>query len=136
MRSNIEEDSILTELEDRWILPLRDQAVMSTTWRNNAIELATNEGSVITVGTAALLSPGHATKSDPDRRPLITWDASVVEEVVCARIISSVGFKSGTLRVKFANGWTLLARKDDAVATVRFSDGRSWRQTPSGAVLD
>ncbi|MFD3508765.1 DUF6188 family protein [Nocardia sp. NPDC058666] len=126
----------MTELEDRWILPLRGQAVMSTTWRDNAIELTTNEGSVITVGITALLSPGHATKNDPDRRPLITWDRSVVEEMVCARIISSVGFKSGTLRVKFENGWTLLARRDDAVATAKFGDGRSWRQTPSGGVLD
>ncbi|MFC9966026.1 DUF6188 family protein [Nocardia ignorata] len=132
----ISKGSILTELEDRWILPLRGQSVMSTTRRDNVIELTTDEGCMITVDMAALLSPGHATKSDPDRRPLITWDASVVEEAVCARIISSVGFKSGTLRVKFENGWTLLARKDDATASVRFGDDSLWRQTPSGGVLD
>ncbi|MEV0331353.1 hypothetical protein [Nocardia sp. NPDC050717] len=128
----------MRELEDRWILPLRGDSVVDIDWDPRDVRLTLDSQATIVVGYGAHLTPGNGSTFDRDAKPLGDWERSVADEALRDRIVSSVGFKSGTLRVWFANGWGLISRTHytNAAAAVYLNDDLLWVQTESGGSID
>ncbi len=124
----------MRKLTDRWILPLRDDSVVDIGWGPEHVHLILDSQASIVVGYGTHLTPGNGSALDRDAKPLADWERSVAEEALRGRIVSSVGFKSGTLRVWFANGWGLISRLHYAntAAAVYLQDDLLWIQTESG----
>ncbi|MFD6393724.1 DUF6188 family protein [Nocardia sp. NPDC060259] len=127
----------MQELDDRWILPLRGRSVIGIDWRASDLLLDLGNEHSILVGYGAHLTPGNGKADDPNFKPLTEWDRKVADEALRSSIVSSVGFKSGTLRIRFNNGWGLVARPiyKNSSAIV-YAEGRVlWQQTAVGGTV-
>lgn len=100
------------ELDDRWILPLRNSAVTAVTQTDGGetVTFALDSSVRIVVGSGAYFTQGSIKAPDADVRTLAQWGQDVVVGAVGARVLSAVGFKSGALRVVFDSGWQLNVR--------------------------
>lgn len=119
------------ELDDRWILPLRDSTVTAVEFGDN-VTFVLDSGVRIVVGSGACFTEGSIRAPGVDVRTLAQWGADLVGRSVGARVLSAVGFKSGALRVVFGNGWQLTVRSTVepfvAAAVVR-ADTILWART-------
>lgn len=102
----------MTELPDRWILPLRHHRVVGITWDENVI-VELEPSSRIVLGYGALYTPVsvRAHKAD-DSATVGRRDRAEVEQLVGCEVLSPVGFKNGALRIVFDNGWKIDVRAE------------------------
>jgi hypothetical protein len=111
----VSEPAALIEDDDRWLLPYRgmqvDQICVSY-----QLSLVLDGGAEITVEAPALLTVGSV--SAPDARPVELvperQDVAAAMPLFGTRILSSVAFKSGSLRVVFDSGLHLSVEPDPA----------------------
>lgn len=117
----------LTELPDRWILPLRGSRVTDIEW-DDSVRFQLDPPGEIVVGPSALFTSGPRTAPGVDARTLSQLGQGEVRQSVGARILSAVGFKNGALRIVLDNGWHLNVRSTGPFvpASVTFGDSVTW----------
>ncbi|WP_253814417.1 hypothetical protein [Nocardia amikacinitolerans] len=121
--------SEIKEYEDRWVLrPMRGGRVVRTSWHPERIEFAMDTPFRIVVGYGAEMAHGSIAEDAPTRHAISHWTKVEVAQMVSAPVLSSVLFKSGSLRIAFGNGWQLFVsdRHPDVSATVFFGDAPMW----------
>ncbi|MFB7876262.1 DUF6188 family protein [Nocardia sp. NPDC056064] len=117
------------ELDDRWILPLRGNAVTGISWHGDSVTMSLENSFSLAVGSDAYLTPGTGRRNDVEAKPVFEWHREVAERAMRSQVVSSVGFKSGTIRIRFHNGWGLVARIGGGVQAVVMENGRVlWAQ--------
>jgi hypothetical protein len=107
---------MINELPDRWVLGLRGSRVKAVS-RGKDLRVGLDTGVDITVGGNALLTVGPA--AAPDAVLLQVSEASdhQLDGLVGARVLSSVAFKSGALRIVFDTGHHLSVRSAGPAVT-------------------
>ncbi|MET8630592.1 DUF6188 family protein [Kitasatospora sp. NPDC004669] len=119
----------MSELADRWILPLRGHRVVDIAWGDDVRFVLEPSGEVI-VGCGALWTEGPVTA--PGARPatLDQCEKGQIQQATGASILSAVGFKSGALRVVFSNGWHLNVKSEGPFvpASVKSSGTVIWER--------
>jgi hypothetical protein len=96
----------VTELEDRWILPLRGDAIVRIDAGEQTVFVLDSDVRII-VGEASYFTDGPVTGPEVDKTELRQIDRGLLQRSVGARIVSAIGFKSGALRIVLDNGWHL-----------------------------
>lgn len=96
----------LTELDDRWILPLRGDAITRIEAGEQTVFVLDSDVRVI-VGEHAYFTEGPVTGPEVDKTELGQVDRGLLQNSVGARVVSAIGFKSGALRIVLDNGWHL-----------------------------
>jgi hypothetical protein len=123
----------ISELPDRWILPLRDCEVTAVEWDDDdAVRFRLDPSGEIVVGLAALATEGS--RAVPEARPvtLSQLGPDEAQRWVGSRVLSAVGFKNGALRVIFDNGWHLDVPATGSFVPASISAGESvtWSRDP------
>lgn len=126
----------LDESEDRWVLPLRGSVVTGVTW-DDRVRLALDPAGEISLGLGTVLTEGSLKAPDATPRTLGELGPAGTQQIISTRVLSAVGFKSGSLRVVFSNGVQVNVRSSDAAvpASVTFGDAVTWSRTESGAAV-
>lgn len=101
----------MRELDDRWILPLRGSTLTAVEW-DDSVTFRLEPAGEITVGRGALLTQGSVSAPHTNIQTLREVGVDGVQQCVGRRILSSVGFKDGALRVVLDNGWHLTVREE------------------------
>jgi Family of unknown function (DUF6188) len=123
----------VTELEDRWILPLRGDAITRIEAGEQTVFVLDSDVRVI-VGEHAYFTEGPVTGPEVDKTELGQIDRRVLQSSVGARIASAIGFKSGALRIVLDNGWHLNVGRAQPLAPAAVVSGETalWvRNTPA-----
>ncbi|WP_051485784.1 DUF6188 family protein [Nocardioides sp. J54] len=125
-----------TELDDRWILGMRDVIVESVEREEFRILIVLADGRTLTIEGAATLGTLETPKQRTD-----VWDAQEGEEdalahLVGQRVLSAVVFKTGALRVVVSSGTCLRVPADDHYEPWQLSgvDGSMLISLPGGGV--
>ncbi|MFK3983455.1 DUF6188 family protein [Micromonospora sp. NPDC050397] len=116
---------MVQELEDRWILGLRDARVTDLAWGSDLVVTLEPEAD-IRLSLNALLSKGLLGAAGVVPVPLADAADADLHGIEGSKVLSAVAFKNGTLRVVFSSGHhlTLPAEQHGAHARVRSdSDG-------------
>jgi hypothetical protein len=123
----------IQELEDRWILGLRGSCVDSVS-RGAELRVGLDTGVQIKVGGSALLTVGPVTAPGATLTRVSEVPHDELENLVGARVLSAVAFKSGSLRVVFSTHYHLNVRSADPAATAEVLKPGSfeWSYSPSG----
>jgi hypothetical protein len=127
----------MEELQDRWILPLRGDRVM-TIERGDTVIFSLDSGVRIVVGTGAYFTHGVLTGPDVEKTTVAQRDDDDLRRVLGSKVLVSVGFKSGALRVVFSTGWHLnvSSRGEFVPAAVIGNDTVLWARTSPVATGD
>lgn len=96
----------MQEREDRWILPLRGDTVTRIDPGEQTV-FVLDSGVRIIVGEHAYFTDGPFRGPETALTELVQLDPDDLNKSVGARVLSSVGFKSGSLRVVFSSAWHL-----------------------------
>ncbi|MFJ9390743.1 DUF6188 family protein [Nocardioides sp. NPDC101246] len=120
--------AIATELEDRWLLGLRDAAVESALSEEFRLFVAFVGRAELTIEGAATLGPTarSAERLDLWANPSATADS--FSGLVGHTVLSAVAFKTGHLRIVFSPGIVLRVPADDRYEPWQFA-------FPSGHLL-
>ncbi|WP_205473489.1 DUF6188 family protein [Nocardioides sp. SYSU D00038] len=125
-----------TELDDRWILGLRDVIVESVDREEFRILIVLADGRTLTIEGAATLGTLDTTEPRTD-----VWDAQEGEEdtlahLVGQRVLSAVVFKTGALRLVLSSGTCVRVPADDHYEAWQLSDvdGSMLISLPGGGV--
>lgn len=117
---------MIRELEDRWILGLREGIVDSVV-RGPELVLALDTGAEIRVSAGALITLGPVTAPDAEVTRISELTDDQLLGLVGARVLSAVAFKSGSLRVVFSTRHHLNSRAaDTAAAQVLYPGKFEW----------
>jgi hypothetical protein len=124
----------VTELEDRWILPLRGAAITRIEPGEQTVFTLDSDVRII-VGEHAYFTEGPVTGPEVEKTELGQIDRGLLQSSIGARVVSAIGFKSGTLRIVLDNGWHLnVTRAQPLVpAAVVSGDTALWARTTSAA---
>ena len=116
-----------TEHDDRWLLNLRDLSITSITV-DFSLRLSLGPDWEIGIGVPfdLLQGPGRTESNpgfhlDPD-----TQDVAPALTLFGAKILSSVAFKSGALRLVFDNGMHLICRSDPSFEAWQIKGPNGW----------
>lgn len=128
------------ELDDRWWLGLRGRALEAVDPQDFMVVLAFGGGSALTIESAATLraasAPGTETSAVAlsEDGTLSTSDALLA--LVGQRVLSSVGFKAGDLRLVFDSGQTLGVPHGEHYEAWQLTgpSGRMWVSLPGGGL--
>jgi hypothetical protein len=93
----------VTELEDRWILPLRGAAITRIEPGEQTVFALDSDVRII-VGEHAYFTEGPVTGPEVEKTELGQIDRGLLQSSIGARIVSAIGFKSGALRIVLDNG--------------------------------
>jgi Family of unknown function (DUF6188) len=128
---------VIQELEDRWILGLRGSCVDSVS-RGAELTVGLDTGVQIKVGGSALLTIGPVTVPGAALTQVSDVPRDQLEQLVGARVLSAVAFKSGSLRVVFSTRYHLNVRSADPAATAEILKPGSfeWSYSPSGVKMN
>jgi Family of unknown function (DUF6188) len=96
----------MTELSDRWILPLRGSRVTQIEW-GDRVRFQLDPPGEIVVGSGAYFTNGPKAAPGADAKTISQLGQDEVRRSLGAGILSAVGFKNGALRIVFDNGWHL-----------------------------
>lgn len=126
----------IQELEDRWILDLRGSHVESVS-RSAQLIVDLDTGAQIEVSGNALLTQGPVTAPGAALWRVSEVPHDQLEQLVGARVLSAVAFKSGSLRVVFSTRHHLNVRSTDPAVTamVRQPGSFEWSQSHSGVKM-
>jgi hypothetical protein len=126
------------ELDDRWLLGWRGSSVSAIDVADHCAIISVGDSSVLTIEFPALLasadvSSGPVVSLTTDGRVQMSPD---LHTLVGQRILSSVAFKSGALRLVFDAGQRLTVAAADHYEPWRFTgkSGRRWRSLPGGGL--
>jgi hypothetical protein len=121
----------ISELPDRWILPLRDSEVTAVDWDDDVRFRLDPPGEII-VGLGALVTNGPRSAPGADPTTLGQLGPDEVQRCVGSRVFSAVGFKNGALRVVLDNGWHLDVPSSGPFVSASVSAGESvtWSRDP------
>jgi hypothetical protein len=110
-RRRVNPATLLTEFDDRWRLPYRGMQVVQVRV-SYQLTLLLDTGVTATIETEALLTNGPRQAPDAVRvvLPPERQDACATRGLFGATILSSVAFKSGTLRLVFDTGHHLTVK--------------------------
>lgn len=127
-----------SELDDRWILGLRDISVGSVEREEFRILIGFGESRALTIEGAATLGAIEAAGPRADM-----WDDEQVGDdalalLVGEQVLSAVVFKSGALRVVLSSGTCLRVPADDHYEAWQLSDaaGSMFVSLPGGGVAE
>ena len=123
----------IVETDDRWILPLRGSTVIRIEWPDHLIFELEPPG-FIEVDEGAIFRKGPLKDVNQDPVRLRAYTKSDIDRMLGARILSSVGFKDGSLRIVFDNGWFLVVDSDDdefAFASITHGESVIWKRSES-----
>jgi hypothetical protein len=113
-----EDAPMIDELEDRWILGLRGSCVEAVS-RETELRLIFDTGVEIKVGGSALLTIGPVTAPGAVLLRVSQVSVDQLQELVGARVLSAVAFKSGSLRIVFSTRHHLNVRSTDPAVTAK-----------------
>ncbi|UGT64185.1 hypothetical protein [Nocardia asteroides] len=100
--------SAIVEYDDRWIInPLRNRAFTGIDVDAAATVLRFDSGFVLRTSAGAELSARSIADGAVDRHPLDFWSQEDAARNLSSTVVSPVFFKKGSLRLGFANGWSL-----------------------------
>jgi hypothetical protein len=124
----------VTELEDRWILPLRGAAIARIEPGEQTVFVLESDVRII-VGEHAYFTEGPVTGPEVDKTELGQIDRGLLQSSIGARIVSAIGFKSGALRIVLDNGRHLNVTRAQRLvpAAVVSGDTALWARTTSAA---
>ena len=128
------------ELDDRWWLGLRGSVLKSVDAQDFMVVLKFEGGFALTVESAANVraasAPGNETTAviHNEEGKLSTSDA--LTSLVGQRVLSSVGFKTGELRLVFESGQMLYVPHDPDYEAWKLTgpSGRMWVSLPGGGL--
>jgi hypothetical protein len=118
------------EYEDRWLLGYRDLSVTEICITQR-LSLVLDTAATIVLAAPVWLSEGSIRNSDSPRTELVAarQDVAGILRLYGGRILSSVAFKSGSLRLVFDSGLHLNCQSDASVdAWLAIGPGQ-WRVT-------
>jgi hypothetical protein len=122
----------IIEMSDRWILPLRGSIVVGVDW-GPEITFELEPPGQIVAGQGAIL--GQGAPRDIYANPATIGEQGVdrTRQIIGAEILSSVGFKSGDMRIAFRGQWLLIVDSDAEFvpASVRSGDSLIWERPPA-----
>jgi hypothetical protein len=127
------------ELDDRWWLGLRARTMESLGVHKFTVVLNFGEGSSLTIESAASARP-TATASET---PAVTLDengavsaSDVLPSLVGQKVLSSVAFKTGALRLVFESGAILTVPYGEHFEAWQLTgpSGRMWVSLPGGGL--
>lgn len=127
------------ELEDRRWLGLRDRTVVSVDAYEFCACVAFGDSSALTITSPATVKSGPggpaipALTVHPDETVTI---AEVLHSLVGQRVLSAVGFKTGSMRLVFDSGAQLLVPFDEHYEAWQLTGptGRTWISMPGGGL--
>ena len=121
----------VTELEDRWILPLRGDTITRIEAGEQAV-FVLDSGVHIIVGEQAYFTAGPVTAPEAVKTELGQVDPARLQSSVGARVVSAIGFKSGALRIVLDNGWHLNVGRAQPLVPAAVVSGETalWVRTP------
>lgn len=127
---------MIDELPDRWLLGLRGSRVTGVS-TGKGLRVKLNTGVEIKVGANALFTVGPAAAPGAVLRRVSEVPDDQLEELIGARVLSSVGFKSGALRIVFDTGHHLSARPTTpaVAAEVLKPGGFVWSYSAEGVEM-
>lgn len=96
----------MQEREDRWILPLRGDTVTRIEPGEHTV-FVLDSGVRIIVGEHAYFTDGPFRGPETIMTELAQLQQDDLNKSVGAQVLSSVGFKSGSLRIVFSSAWHL-----------------------------
>jgi hypothetical protein len=127
------------ELEDRWLLGLRGRSVESVDVHEFSVGVAFGGGFALTIESPANLQPAPRAPKVPALT--LNSDGTVsgsdaLRSLVGQRVLSSVGFKTGSLRLVFESGAHLLVPFDEHYEAWQLASptGRRWISLPGGGL--
>jgi hypothetical protein len=128
------------ELDDRWLLGLRGRRVESVDAYEFTVVMGFGEGSALTIESRANLraasAPGTETPaiSRGEDGAISTSDA--LASLVGQQVLSSVGFKTGALRLVFESGPMLTVPADEHYEAWQLTgpSGQMWVSLPGGGL--
>jgi hypothetical protein len=124
---------MLRELDDRWILPLRGHHVTGFDL-GDSVAISVEPNITVEVGYGAVISVGMFAPDDSEYTRL-AWPPTEeirieLSKIVGAKVLSAVGFKSGTLRIAFGNKLHLNIPRQSQVDGAVIREGiYLWRRT-------
>lgn len=128
------------ELDDRWLLGLRAKALQSVDAQEFMVVLNFGGGSALTIESAANLRPA----SEPGTEtPAVTLSedgtvsvSDALVSLIGQRLVSSVGFKTGALRLVFESGALLTVPEGEQYEAWQLNgpSGRLWVSLPVGGL--
>jgi hypothetical protein len=129
---------------DRWVFNMRDHIVTKIT-PGKLFTFNLAPPGRVTVGNDALLSNGPLLRSMINGEPsekysvatLKEYDQNTLGQLIEKRLLATVGFKSGSMRIAFENGWQLntLARRPFVPALIESNSSTLWQRARSGEGL-
>jgi hypothetical protein len=112
----------VTELEDRWILPLRGAAITRIEPGEQTVFALDSDVRII-VGEQAYFTDGPVTGPEVQKTELGQIDHGLLQTSIGARVVSAIGFKNGALRIVLDNGGQLnITRAQPLVPAAVISD--------------
>jgi hypothetical protein len=119
----------IIETEDRWIFPLRGSVVVRVDWGPKVTFELDPPGRII-AGQEAIFGHGPTRMVVADPVTLREQGIEKAQQTVGGRVLVSVGFKSGGMRIVFQNGWTLIVDSDGEFvpASIESGDSTIWER--------
>jgi hypothetical protein len=129
------------ELDDRWWLGLRTRRLESVCAYEFATVLRFEEGSVLTVDTAATVRTATGVSATMAVLPPQEGTVSISDALVALtgqQVRSSVAFKTGALRIVFESGAVLTVPHGEKYEAWQLTgrSGRTWTSLPGGGLAD
>lgn len=127
------------ELEDRWLLGLRGRSVESVDVYEFSVAIAFGRGSALTIESPADLQLAPTGPRLPaferDSDGMVSASDAVLS-LVGQSVASSVGFKTGSLRLVFETGARLRVPFDEHYEAWQLTGptGRTWVSVPGGGL--
>lgn len=128
------------ELDDRWWLGLRGRPLEAVDPQDFTVALVFGGGSALTIESAATLRAGSTPGAETSAVALSEDGALSASDALLAlvgqRVLSSVGFKDGDLRLVFDSGQMLSVPHDEHYEAWQLTgpSGRMWVSLPGGGL--
>lgn len=127
------------ELDDRWWLGLRSTAVESVYAHKFTVVLKFGEGSALTIESDAYVRASRrepATPAVTDNEDGTVATSHALLSLIGQQVPSSVGFKTGAIRLAFESGALLTVPHDEQREAWQLTgpSGRTWVSLPGGGL--
>ncbi|MEQ7011352.1 DUF6188 family protein [Actinopolymorpha sp. B17G11] len=128
------------ELDDRWWLGLRARVLESVDAHEFTVVLNFGGGSALTIESAASVraaaAPGTETPAVTRNEDGTVSASDALTSLVGQQVLSSVGFKTGALRLVFESGQLLTVPMDEHYEAWQLTGplGRMWVSMPGGGL--
>lgn len=128
------------ELDDRWWLGLRSRALQSVDAQGYMVVLDFGSGSVLTITSAANVraasAPGTEAPAVTSNEDGTVSASEALMSLTGQRVLSSVGFKTGMLRLVFESGALVTVPHGEQYEAWQLTgpSGRMWVSLPGGGL--